>query len=373
MFVQAIQVFQRLALLPIPAHHSPLPRIWQFRRLFYKLYRAGVPIHQSDILNFLSSIGFVDPLIYNMIIYTAAGVNDASAVAKLSREYEHRTGNEMPLDAVTSVFHMFRRLEDTEGLRRVYEDADKRGLQPRRNNFFMTAVILVEAQKPSVDYWQLCQLYNQFFDQTPLVSLGLPLNRETKPAPNPDDLLEPTIGTLAIMLHSYFKTALGRFDGSKKAFGVYETYLRLLRDGALPQFQNGCEHFLAIIVRAVGRDRSSLGLALGIVQDMIDLDVLPTPTALTWGHLLQVSTEYGDVSISERVWEAMVGHGISPTSYAYNSMMILYASAGDEGKASALQARMIEEGWSMTLNMQHAYELALKKGKTRANLFSVDI
>ncbi|KAK6535096.1 hypothetical protein TWF694_001585 [Orbilia ellipsospora] len=365
MFAQAIQIFQRIALKSFTDHGSSTTRVWEFRRLFHKLYRAGIPIHQTDILEFLSSIGRIDPLIYNLIIYAAAMANDTSIVLRLTRDYEIRTGFQIPLDAISAVFLMYRRLGDTERLRGAYVGAEGQNLQPLRNSFFITAIMLFETHKPNTSYWDLCKLYRRFFKTSSLSLLLLPLPRTFETLSSEDSDLEPTIGTLTIMLNSYLKTIAGRVEGSKNALMIYERYIYLIRNNVnCLQFRVANEHLLATIVSAVGKYKSNLGLALGIIQDMIDFDYLPSPTSLTWDRLLRASIWHRDVNISERIWEAMLEHGIPPTSYTYSTMIVLYATVGDCEKAVTLRERLIDEGWPMAPHVEEAFDLVDRTRKT---------
>ncbi|EPS43218.1 hypothetical protein H072_2798 [Dactylellina haptotyla CBS 200.50] len=350
--------------MSLSGHRTSLPRIWEFRRLFYRLYRAGIPIHQTDILRFLSSLGPVDPLIYNIVIYAAARVNDVSIALRLTREYESHTSVALPLDAIAAIFLMYRRLGDTDSLKKVYIEAEGRGLQPLRNSFFVTAVLLFEAYKENTTYWDLCSFYSRFFDKLSLIRLALPLPRDLVTSLAEEGHLEPTSGTLAVMLHSYLKTTAGRVEGSRHALRVYKRYIDILRNNVDKlQLQMGNEHLLAVIVSAVGKYKSNLGLALGIIQDMIDFNYLPDPTSITWDCLLRASIWHMDVNISERIWEAMLEHGIPPTSYTYSAMVILYATVGDREKASILCDRLVNEGWPTAPHVQQAFDIFNDKAR----------
>ncbi|KAK6517236.1 hypothetical protein TWF281_003901 [Arthrobotrys megalospora] len=364
MFVQALQVFQKLALSPVRHGDSLLLRTWQFRRLFLKLYQAGIPIHKSDIMGFFSSLGLMDPLIYKLLVYAAAGVNDANSVARLTRDYEARTGNELPLDVMCAVFLMHHRLGDSGSLNNTYSDAQRRGLQPLSDSFFVTAVMLVEAHRDNASYWELCGLYRRFFKPLALNLLELPLPIQREMSTSGDAYLEPTTGTLTIMLHSYLRTVAGKLEGSRYALTIYKRYIHLLRNGGTAlQFKAASEHFIACIVSAVAKYKPNLGLALGIVQDMIDFDDLPHPTSLTWDSLLRASTVHGDVNISEKIWEAMLEHGIPPTTHTYGAMITLYATTGDHNKSEILRSRMMEEGWAITMHLQQVMDFAERKRK----------
>ncbi|KAF3310225.1 hypothetical protein TWF173_010024 [Orbilia oligospora] len=236
MFVQALQVFQKLALSPSRNDKSLSLRKWQFRRLFLKLYRAGIPIHESDVISFFSSFGNMDPLIYKLLIYAAAGVNDANSVHKLTKDHENQTGAALPLDVVSA-------------------------------------------------------------------------------------------------------------DGCREFRGL----------------ETASEHFVACIVSAVARYKPNLGLALGIVQDMIDFSDLPHPTSLTWDSLLQASTLHRDPDTSEKIWEAMLEHGIPPTTHTYSAMIMLYATVGDREKSDIIRYRITQEGWALTPHLRNALEVAERK------------
>ncbi|KAF3088369.1 hypothetical protein TWF569_011478 [Orbilia oligospora] len=362
MFVQALQVFQKLALSPSRNDKSLSLRKWQFRRLFLKLYRAGIPIHESDVISFFSSFGKMDPLIYKLLIYAAAGVNDANSVHKLTKDHENQTGAALPLDVVSAVFLMHHRLGDSSRLEITYNDAQRQGLQPLSNSFFVTAVMLVETHKENASYWGLCKLYRRFFKPFALNLLELPLPRQRN-TPGPQNaLLEPTIGTLTIMLNSYLRTVAGNLEGSRYALTIYWRYISLIRNnGHIPQFQTASEHFVACIVSAVARYKPNLGLALGIVQDMIDFSDLPHPTSLTWDSLLQASTLHRDPDTSEKIWEAMLEHGIPPTTHTYSAMIMLYATVGDREKSDIIRYRITQEGWALTPHLRNALEVAERK------------
>ncbi|KAK6339120.1 hypothetical protein TWF696_009901 [Orbilia brochopaga] len=352
LFVQAIQIFQKISLLSPSSQRSWLIQTWQLRRLFQQLYQTGIPIHQSDMLTFLSSIGPIDPLIYKTFLYAAARDGDILQVRRLGREYEAKTGMDLPLDVISATFNLYRRLGDTIGLRSVYEEAEARSLQPLTNVFFVTAVLQAEAQKPNSDYWQLCGIFRRFFNPSLLTLLHLPITGNDGMVQSAEKMLEPSISTLAIMLFSYLRT-VGAAEGSMHAFNVYTRYLELLQENAdQPQFQTASEHFLAVVVGGVGRYKSNLGVALGIVQDMIELPHLPAPTGVTWDSLLRASIVHRDVDISERIWEAMLEHGVSPTLSTYNSMIVLYTSTGAGDKARILRTRMEQAGWSMAMPLQ---------------------
>ncbi|KAK6509958.1 hypothetical protein TWF481_004674 [Arthrobotrys musiformis] len=364
MFVPALQVFQKLALSPVQNDNSMMLRTWQFRRLFLKLYRAGVPIHKSDVMEFFSSFGLMDPLIYKLLVYAAAGINDANSVTRLTRDYEKQTGVELSLDVMSAVFLMHHRLGDGNKLEITYNDAYRRGLQPLSNSFFVTAVMLVEAHKENASYWELCKLYGRFFKPFALNLLELPLPTQRGWSATQNAPLEPTIGTLTIMLNSYLKTVAGNLEGSRYALSIYKKYIGLLRsDDRIPQFQTASEHFIACIVSAVAKYKPNLGMALGIVQDMIDFGDLPYPTSLTWDSLLRASTFHGDSNTSERIWEAMLEHGIPPTTHTYSAMIMLYATTGDQEKSEILRNRMAREGWALSPHLQHVLDVAERKLK----------
>ncbi|KAJ6264287.1 hypothetical protein Dda_0432 [Drechslerella dactyloides] len=352
MFVQAIQIFQKIAVLSPSSQRASIIRTRYLRRLFYKLNQAGIPIHQSNMLHFLSSFGPVDHMIYDRFLYAAARDDDVLEVRRLGREREARTGEGLPLAVISVMFNLYRRLGDSDGLRSIYGEAEARGLQPLKDVWFVTAVLMAEAQKPSSDYWQLCKIFRRFFDPSHLTSLGLPMARDRNTPQSASNILKPSISTLAAMLFSYIRT-VGAAEGSTHAFNVYTRYLELLQQSAnIPELQKSSEHFLAVIVGGVGRYKSNLSIALGIVQDMIELPHLPTPTSITWDRLLRASIAHNDVGVSERIWEAMLEHGVSPTSYTYNTMIKLYTMTGDEAKAKILQARMEQAGWSMDSSRQ---------------------
>ncbi|KAK6499180.1 hypothetical protein TWF506_003812 [Arthrobotrys conoides] len=367
MFVQALQVFQKLALSPPKDDRSLMLRKWQFRRLFLRFYRAGIPIHESDVIGFFSSFGKMDPLIYKLLIYAAAGVNDANSVYKLTRDYENQIGAALPLDVVSAVFLMHHRLGDVSRLEITYNDARKQGLQPLSNSFFVTAVMLVETHKENASYWGLCKLYRRFFKPFALNLLDLPLPVQRGMLTSQGALLEPTIGTLTIMLNSYLRTVAGNLEGSRYALTIYRRYISLLRNSDhIPQFQTASEHFIACMVSAVARYKPNLGLALGIVQDMIDFGDLPHPTSLTWDSLLQASTLHGDANISEKIWEAMLEHGIPPTTHTYSAMVVLYATMGDQEKSNIIRRRIAQEGWALTPHLQNALDVAERRLTYRA-------
>ncbi|KAK6336063.1 hypothetical protein TWF730_003432 [Orbilia blumenaviensis] len=362
LFIQALQVFQKLALSPLQTENSLMIRTWQFRRLFLKLYRVGIPIHKSDIIGFFSSIGKVDPMIYKLLVYAAVGVNDANSVLRLTRDFEDQTGTTLPLDVMSAVFLMYHRLGDASKLKSTYDEAHRRSLQPLSDSFFVTAVMLVEAHKENANYWELCRVYGRFFKPLALNLLGLPLPIQHEAVPSPKILLEPMVGSLTIMLNSYLRTVAGNLEGSRYALTVYKKYIDLLQDRKyIPQFQTPSEHFIACIVSAVARYKPNLGLALGIVQDMIDFDSLPHPSSLTWDSLLRASTTHGDPDISERIWEAMLEHGIPPTTDTYSAMIMLYANIGDHEKVDILRSRLEQEGWTRTLHLQNALDFAERK------------
>ncbi|KAK6351691.1 hypothetical protein TWF718_004841 [Orbilia javanica] len=362
MFVQALQVFQKLVLSPAKDDYSLMLRRWQFRRLFLKLYRAGIPIHKSDVMGFFSSFGRMDPLIYKLLVYSAAGVNDANSVHLLAQDYENQTGAALPLDVVSAVFLMHHRLGDSNKLELTYNDACKRGLKPLSSGFFVTAVMLVETHKENASYWDLCKIYGRFFKPFTLNLLGLPLPAQRATSTYQGALLEPTVGTLTVMLNSYLRTVAGNLEGSRYALTIYKRYVGLLRDnGHIPQFQAASEHFIACIVSAVAKYKPNLGLALGILQDMIDFSDLPHPTSLTWDSLLQASTLHGDLDTSEKIWEAMLEHGIPPTTHTYSAMIMLYATTGDREKSEVLRSRIVQEGWALTPHLQNVLDVAQRK------------
>ncbi|RVD80279.1 uncharacterized protein DFL_008180 [Arthrobotrys flagrans] len=313
-------------------------------------------------MGFFSSFGRMDPLIYKLLVYSAAGVNDANSVHMLTRDYENQTGVALPLDVISAVFLMYHRLGDSSRLDITYNDAHKRGLRPLSNSFFVTAVMLVETHKENASYWDLCNLYGRFFKPFALNLLELPLPARRGTSTSQNALLEPTIGTLTIMLNSYLRTVAGNLEGSRYALTIYRRYIGLLRNNdRIPQFQIASEHFIACIVSAVARYKPNLGLALGIVQDMIDFDDLPHPTSLTWDSLLQASTLHGDLDTSERIWEAMLEHGIPPTTHTYSAMIMLYATVGDREKSDILRGRIAQEGWALSPHLQNVLDIAERK------------
>lgn len=344
-FADAFNILRKLE--TTPDNFDTANRLWSYRELLFRIYRAGVPIHTSNLLELLLSYReLIDDRIYHMFLYSAVKAGDAQTAFALFQDIKMVTGTEANIFTYTSMYNMYRKNGDREGMKKIHLSAIDEGLEPHKDTAFVNSMLHAESCEEWSTYSRLYARYQEFFPTAPLDALHMQKGLAPIRTLKPSDLLEPDEITIAIMLHVFFKDKSIDHTDRPWAWFLYQQYLRNLADPrSLPVFDSANEYVFGIFITALGMNRSDLARAVAVVEDMSASSLLPNPTLISWNPLLRSFARHGDVSGAEKIWAIIGKRQFIPNTYSYNAMMMVYTKVGNDMQAGRWLARMKKNGW----------------------------
>jgi pentatricopeptide repeat protein len=175
------------------------------------------------------------------------------------------------------------------------------------------------------------------------------------------DLVEPTSDTLGIMLVGYVAGFSKPFD----VISFYSQFRKLLQSGdetarRLVEEQGTLVYDVAI--KAAMKWKGLLHIALGIVSDMLQVEVSltgnsntrprisvedesgPKPSVYTWSILLNGFLSHNETVQAERVLQMMRENGVEPTIVTWNTLVAGYARLQNVGNTVRALQRLEASG-----------------------------